>query len=173
VCPPDEDACRHGHVVANDHDAAVVDVMAALVDNGVLLESARGPIANVAEMVAGGPIAGSWWAHPASHEIFDALNILASSPDVVRLRLVDDKVTLVHRRLWPALARLSAGIDPAALAAVTQEHLPSGRHRGVAVPLDDWLPDDARRSAAGLSWPQALAAFPAGLQDRLRPDRTT
>ena len=39
--------------------------------------------------------------HPASHSIFDALNLLAASPDVVRMRLVNGKLTLVHRRLWP------------------------------------------------------------------------
>ena len=48
----------------------VVDVMALLVEHGVLLESARGPIPNVAELVAGEPITGSWWGHPSSHAIF-------------------------------------------------------------------------------------------------------
>jgi len=56
---------------------------------------------------AGEPIRGSWWGHPAGHAIFDALNSLTESPDVVRTRLVNGKVTLVHRRLWPALARLA------------------------------------------------------------------
>ena len=74
---------------------------------GVLLESAKGPIPNVAELVAGEPITGSWWGHPASHEIFEAINRLADSPDVARMRLVNNKVTLVHRRLWPALLRLA------------------------------------------------------------------
>jgi hypothetical protein len=55
--------------------------MAALVEHGMLLESARGPLPNVAEMVAGEPIRGSWWGHPASHAIFDALNTLAASSE--------------------------------------------------------------------------------------------
>jgi hypothetical protein len=76
-----------------------VDVVALLVEQGMLLESARGPIPNVAELVAGEPISGSWWAHPESHTIFAAVNELADSPDVVRLRLVNGKITLVHRRL--------------------------------------------------------------------------
>ncbi len=74
--------------------------MATLVDYGMLLESAHGPLPNVAELVAGERIRGSWWAHPSSHAIFDAINALADSPDVVRLRLVGGKVTLVHRRVW-------------------------------------------------------------------------
>ena len=34
--------------------------------HGVVLASARGPVPNVAEAVAGEPIRGSWWGHPAS-----------------------------------------------------------------------------------------------------------
>ena len=74
-----------------------------LAEHGLLLESARGPIPNLAALVAGEPIAGSWWGHPAGHAIFAALNQVAESPDSVRLRLVNGKVTLVHRDLWPAL----------------------------------------------------------------------
>ena len=49
-----------------------------------LLQSAHGPLPNVAEMIAGEPIRGSWWNHPASRSIFAALNPPAESPDVVR-----------------------------------------------------------------------------------------
>src|ERR687898_2562844 len=83
-----------------------MDMMPTLVEHGMLLASARGPIPNVAEIVAGEPIKGSWWGHPAGHHIFGVLNDLAASPDVVRLRLVRGKVTLVHRRLWAPPVRL-------------------------------------------------------------------
>jgi hypothetical protein len=36
--------------------------MAALREHGVMLESARGPLPNVAALVAGEPTKGSWWA---------------------------------------------------------------------------------------------------------------
>ena len=58
----------------------VVEITAVLSERGVLLESARGPIPNVAELIAGGPISGSWWARPASHAIFAAINAVADSP---------------------------------------------------------------------------------------------
>ena len=106
-----------------------VDPMAALVEQGMLLASARGPLPNVAEMVAGEPIRGSWWSHPASHAIFNALNSLADSPDVVRLRLVNGKVTLVHRRLWPALVRVADRLPAGRLAAIQEEHTRTGAHR--------------------------------------------
>jgi hypothetical protein len=78
----------------------IVEIKAVLAARGVLLESARGPVPNIAELIAGEPISGSWWAHPASRKIFAAINAIADSPDVVRLRLVNGKVTLIHLRVW-------------------------------------------------------------------------
>jgi hypothetical protein len=48
--------------------------MATLIEHGTLLESAHGPLPSVAELVAGERISGSWWGHPSSHAIFDAIN---------------------------------------------------------------------------------------------------
>src|SRR5262245_64834521 len=95
-----------------------VDAIATLVEQGMLLESARGPLPNVAELVAGEPIRGSWWAHPSSHAIFAAINELAASPDVVRTRLVNGKVTLLHRRVWPAIVRVADHFPTDRLAAI-------------------------------------------------------
>jgi hypothetical protein len=144
-------------VVTNDLDAL-------LEEQGVLLESARGPIPNVAQLVAGERIAGSWWAHPAHQEIFEAINQLADSPDVVRLRLVNNKVTLVHRRLWPALLRLSASFGESALLVVGQEHTESGAHRATSTPLHDWVPADVVVAAAGLSEADATDMLPTVLR---------
>jgi hypothetical protein len=91
--------------------------MASLVEHGMLLQSARGPLPNVAELAADEPIKGSWWGHPQGNAIFDTLQSLDESPDVVRLRLVNDKVTFVHRRMWPALVRLADRFSPRQLAA--------------------------------------------------------
>ena len=142
-----------------------VDLLALLSETGVLLESARGPIPNVAELVAGDPIKGSWWGHPASHQIFDVINQLADSPDVVRLRLVNGKVTLVHRRVWPALVRIADLIPSPSLAAVEEEHTASGAHRKVEIPFPDWVPAEVRRAATALTENQAFEALP----DCLRP----
>jgi hypothetical protein len=146
------------------HDAAVGEMMAVLVEHGMLLESARGPIPNVAELVAGEPVSGSWWSHPRSHDIFEAINVLADSPDVVRLRLVRGKVTLVHSRLWPALARLEDRFPASALAAIIQEHTESGAHRTTSVPFADWLPPRVRHAGAQLTEAQALGHLPEPLR---------
>jgi hypothetical protein len=134
--------------------------MSVLVERGMLLESARGPIANVAELVAGEPIKGSWWGHSKSHAIFAAINELADSPDVVRLRLINRKITLVHRRLWPAVVRVSDRFDRACLAAITEEHTPSGAHRKIEIPFPRWVSDGDVRAAAELSEQQALDQLP-------------
>jgi hypothetical protein len=144
----------------------VVNVMAVLREHGMLLASAKGPIPNVAELVVGEPIRGSWWAHPRGHEIFAVLNELADSPDVVRLRLVRDKITLVHRRLWPALVRLADEFPAAALAAIEEEHTASGAHRKVEIPFPDWAPPEVIGEAAELTVDEAREQLPAAVLER-------
>lgn len=141
-----------------------IDLDALLEEQGVLLESAQGPIANVAQLVAGERIAGSWWGHPAHQEIFEAINELADSPDVARMRLVNNKVTLVHRRLWPALLRLSASFGESALHVVGQEHTESGAHRATSTPLHDWVSADVVLAASGLSDADAMDMLPPVLR---------
>ena len=53
---------------------------------------------------------------------FDALNLLAASPDVVRMPLVNGKLTLVHGRLWPALVRIADRFPAENLAAIHEGH---------------------------------------------------
>lgn len=140
--------------------ARSVDLMAVLVEHGVLLESARGPIPNVAELVAGEPISGSWWGHHDSHAIFAEINELADSPDVVRLRLVKGKITLVHRRVWPALVRISDRFPADRLASIEEGHTASGAHRKIETPFPDWVPADVLDAASTLSEEQARALLP-------------
>jgi len=141
-----------------------VDPMATLVEHGMLLESARGPLPNVAEILAGEPIRGSWWSHPRSHAIFAEINQLADSPDVVRTRLVNGKVTLVHRRVWPALVRVADRFPAERLASIAEEHTASGAHRVTEQPFPDWVPTEARRAGAKLSIDEALAMLPECLR---------
>jgi len=131
--------------------------------HGVVLASARGPVPCVAEAVAGQPIVGSWWAHPKGKAIFAALSELDDSDDVRCFKLVDGKVTFVHRRAWPALARLASGgvIDAGRVASIQQEHMPTGEHRNVVTPFPDWVPDDVARAATALTIDDARAQLGA------------
>jgi hypothetical protein len=100
---------------------------------------------------------------PSSHAIFDVLNVLADSPDVVRTRLVNGNVTLIHRRLWPALARLADRLPVERLAAIHEEHTASGAHRKSEQPFPDWIPEDAVLAARDLSEEDALSQLPTSV----------
>jgi hypothetical protein len=90
--------------------------------------------------------------------------VLEDSPDVVRLRLINQKVTLVHRRVWPALVRVADHFDPQQLAAVEQEHTASGAHRNVEIPYPAWVPADVVAAAAQLTPAEGFAALPECLR---------
>jgi hypothetical protein len=135
--------------------------------HGVVLQAARGPVPSLAERVAGGPIRGSWWGHPKGQEIFRLAEAVTESDDILVCRLVDGKVTYVHRRLWPALVRLASRFPRAALAKVWSEHTPSGAHVSRRIVYPRWVPLEVRKEAAGLTPETAeaqlgpLAALPA------------
>jgi hypothetical protein len=128
--------------------------------HGIVLASAKGPVPSIAEAVAGAPIKGSWWSHPKGKAIFAALSEIDDSPDIRCFKLIGGKVTFVHRRLWPALVRLADELGVDALAAIQQEHTPSGKHVNTTTPFPDWVDPATRRAAAKLSLVEARAQLP-------------
>ena len=123
--------------------------------HGIVLQAARGPVPSLAEAVAGGPIKGSWWGHPQGREIYAAAEGVSASGEVLVCKLVLDKVTYVHRRLWPALVRLASRFRKAQLAQVWSEHTPSGAHRLRTVPFPKWVPPAVAKAARQLSEAEA------------------
>jgi hypothetical protein len=142
----------------------IVEPLAWVREQGIVLQSAHGPVPNLAERIAGEPIRGSWWGHPASQEIFVVINDVLSSPDVVATRLINGKVTLVHRRLWPALVRVSDTFPAKRLASITQEHGASGGHRSIEIPFPEWIPAEAMADASLLTAAEAFAQLPLCLR---------
>ena len=128
--------------------------------NGVVLESGRGPVPSLAEAIAGAPIRGSWWAHPKANAIFLCSRAIRESADVLVCRLVGGKVTYVHRRLWPALARLANRFNADRLAAIEEIHTPSGRHQVNVTPFQEWVPEEVATAAARLSDEDAASLLP-------------
>ncbi len=61
---------------------------------------------SVTTLVAGEPVRGSWWGHAKGREIYGTLVALRERDDVVVVKLVGGKDTLVLRRLWPALVAI-------------------------------------------------------------------
>jgi hypothetical protein len=127
--------------------------------HGVVLVAAGGPVPKLTEAIAGEKISGSWWGHPRGKQIFAVMEQVSGHPDVLVCRLVDGKLTLVHRRLWPALAAAAPRLAPARLCQVTQVHSAGGRHRNIETAFADWLPAGVAQAAGALDPAAALAAL--------------
>jgi len=127
--------------------------------HGVVLASARGKVPTLTEAIAGAPIKGSWWGHPEGKRIFAVLSAVQEHDDILVCRLLSGKLTLVHRRLWPALAALAAELPAEALARVRQVHSAAGKHVNEETPYPQWLPPDTARAAARLAPDRARAAL--------------
>lgn len=137
----------------------VPQALAFVRKHGVVLVSAKGPVPNLAQAVAGEPIQGGWWSHPKGRAIFRVLESVTDSPEILVCRLVGGKITLVHQRLWPALARAASHFAPARLSKVTQEHTASGRHVNREVAFPKWLPAKALAQSKRLTEAAALSAL--------------
>src|SRR5690348_4831797 len=89
----------------------VARVLGALEDHGLLLlTDARLP--SLTTIVAGGPVRGSWLAHPCGHTIYAVATHVEAHADVTDARLISGKVTYIHRRLWPALLGVATAREP-------------------------------------------------------------
>jgi hypothetical protein len=124
--------------------------------HGVVLEAATGPVPSLAEAIAGGPIRGSWWAHPSSHQIFELTRVVRESEDVLVCRVVAGKVTYVHRRLWAPLVRAARRFPKKHLAQVHEAHATSGRHVAREVAFPKWVPAEVTAESSRLSEADAV-----------------
>lgn len=142
---------------------AAFDPVAFVAMHGLVLVSGKGAQPRLSDAVAGEPVRGSWWAHPAGKRIFDALQRVAASPDIVVCRLAGGRQTLLHRRAWPVLWRCREAIPAGHGDRVVQEHTPQGRHRTHAIPIADWMPADARAAGEAMAPAKARAQLDAWL----------
>ena len=125
--------------------------------HGIVLVSAKGPAPRLTEAIAGETIKGSWWAHSKSHQIFAVLQKLEDSPDILVCRLIAGRLTLVHRRLWPAIVKLERHFQPDQLAQVRQEHTASGKHVNHLTAYPEWVPAKILEEAERLTTQDAEA----------------
>lgn len=146
-------------VPKHSSDADATKWLAFVDKHGVVLASAKGPVPTLAHQIAGEPIVGSWWSHPKGKQIFEVLSAIDEDVDVRAFKLVDGKVTFVHRRVWPALVRLARDgvIAPERAESVHQEHTESGEHRNFNVPFPDWVEEDVAKAADALTTDAARA----------------
>ena len=127
------------------------EAVAYIRKHGVVLVSGKGPVPRLVEAIANEPIKGSWWGHPKGNQIFNALEGVTDSADILVCRLVGNKVTLVHKRVWPALVRAAKRFSPRQLAQVKQEHTASGHHINREIAFPKWVPSEIAKKAKTLS----------------------
>ena len=143
------------------------EALAFFKKHGVVLMSARGPVPNLAEAMAGEPIRGSWWGHPKSLHMYRVFEEVSDSDQVLVCRLVGGKVTFVHRRLWPALVRVGSRLPRRGLAAVREEHTERGSHRILITAFPRWVPKQVLSRAKRLSVAEAVSEFGGDLLFRV------
>jgi len=118
---------------------------------GIVLESARGPVPSLAEAIAGEALQGSWWSHPRGKDIFRITRSVRASGQVLVCRLVSGKVTFVHRRLWSSLVRAKDHFDVRSIARIEERHSDNGQHVVVETPFPEWVPTDVALEAHDLT----------------------
>lgn len=127
------------------------EALAFVEKHGVVLQAARGSVPSLAEVVC-------------------------ESPDVLVCKLMEGRITYVHRRLWPALVKLASRFPRALLAKVWDEHTPSGAHRSRRMAFPAWVPAGVARQAEKLPLAEAEALLSPWLafgMEQARPKRTS
>ena len=137
-----------------DRDSA----LAFIERHGIVMESARTSRPNLVDAVIAARV-GSWWKHAEAKHVFWLTRVVRESPDVLVCRLVDGKITYVHRRLWPALVRLESRLPRPALAAIREIHTSTGKHIVKTTPFPRWVPPAVIREAERLTEAEAIGAF--------------
>jgi hypothetical protein len=79
--------------------------------HGVVSLGRHATVPSLTEALAGEPIRGSWWGHRRGDRIFALLSSLMESGEVASVKLLDGKVTFVHRDRWAALYRVVTDRD--------------------------------------------------------------
>jgi hypothetical protein len=134
------------------------DALSFVETEGIVFESAHGRVPTFADFVAGERVT-RWWSHSKGKLIFALTRAIRDSPDVLTCRLVDGKVTYVHRRLWPALVKLSGELDKSGLGAIREEHSPDGKHVMRVTEFPEWVPDEVLRESKRLTQREARSTL--------------
>lgn len=127
------------------------DVLQFVEENGIVLESAKSSIPNVAEFIVGEKIKGSWWCHSGSNEIFRITRKVRASKDILVCRFIDGKITFIHRKLWPSLMRIAPQISLERLTAIEEIHTDSGKHQIIEKKYPDWVPEKTKMLSEKIS----------------------
>ncbi|HUG89747.1 MAG TPA: hypothetical protein VML55_02875 [Planctomycetaceae bacterium] len=152
---------RRPHRARDRGDSAAQEKLAGLLAfverEGMVLESGRhASVPNLVDHIVGERVRGTWWGHPRGHEIYSLLSGLREAQaEVAVCKLIDGKITYIHRRLWAACARLAEAIGLERLDLIHSIHTDQGHHRSQRIPLAEWLPGEVADEAGVLGEEEA------------------
>lgn len=86
-------------------------ILDALSDTGLLFNQDK-RLPNVVSLLTGEAVSKSWWSHPQGRLIFAVSSDLSEHPDVLFTKLLNGKVTLIHRKLWSAFLSIALANEP-------------------------------------------------------------
>jgi hypothetical protein len=141
----------------------IAQILEFVQGNKIVTESARAAVPAVVRFMVAHDYSGNWWSLPNSSLIYNALQAVKESSELLVCRLVEGKVSYVHRECWAPLSVLQDYLPHEALAKVQEVHLPSGRHTTSALLLSEWMPADVRKEAAGMTTADAVDRLEAML----------
>jgi len=134
---------------------ALMDPIEFVETHGVVLEAGRGSASNPSRSHSRRADSRQLVGTQKGRAIFRATRIVRDCDQVLVCRLVGGKITYVHRRLWPAIVRLANFLDKKNLAALREEHTPSGAHTVRTIPFPRWVPPEVRQAAENISGEEA------------------
>lgn len=74
-------------------------------------------------MITGEPIKGSWWGHPQGNFIYNSLNQFLDRPNILELKFLNRKTTLMEARHWGALVTIGSSEAPWQTLGLSALHL--------------------------------------------------
>jgi len=80
----------------------LTQVYAEFKRHGLLLLSDP-ELPSLVTLIAGESVKGSWWGHPKGNLIYNLSQQLEDDPEILVVKLVNKKITYVHKRHWNAL----------------------------------------------------------------------
>lgn len=106
-------------IVRPRNTAAVAGKVLVEIRNRGLLLHAGGEFPSITTVICGEPISGSWWSHPKANLVYWVMEELDDSGEVTRAKLINGKVTEIHRSLWPALVSIGSARERWQTAGLT------------------------------------------------------
>ncbi len=119
--------------------------------HGAVFLSARGPLPNLADKIAGEPVAGQWKNHSEAFHLHRLSGFVQSSEDVLTCRLPGNKITYLHKRLWPALVKCAVWFPAGSLDSLREEAMENGEKKLTLTPFPKWVPASIKESAIRLN----------------------